>query len=58
MGFAVGDVRLDRMPGWDPHSYGYHGDDGNAFSGDGDSLPYGPLFTTGTLRMIALTRLQ
>lgn len=33
VGFADNDtfpVR-DRMPGWDPHSYGYHGDDGRKY---------------------------
>jgi hypothetical protein len=29
------------------HSYGYHGDDGNAFCGTGTGDKYGPTFTTG-----------
>ncbi|GAB4824065.1 hypothetical protein N2152v2_011111 [Parachlorella kessleri] len=47
IGFAVRDVKLDRLPGWEPHSYGYHGDDGHAFSGRGTGRPYGPCFGTG-----------
>lgn len=47
IGFAVRDVKLDRLPGWEPHSYGYHGDDGHAFSGRGTGRPFGPCFGTG-----------
>ena len=36
-----------RLPGWDKGSYGYHGDDGNAFCGSGQGQVYGPTFTTG-----------
>ncbi|KAJ1948254.1 hypothetical protein EC988_005252, partial [Linderina pennispora] len=35
-----------RLPGWDPGSWGYHGDDGNCFSGNGSGRAYGPGFTT------------
>jgi hypothetical protein len=35
------------LPGWDKLSYGYHGDDGNAFCGSGTGQVYGPTFTTG-----------
>lgn len=38
---------LNRMPGWDPHCFGYHGDDGNFFSACGHGKPYGPRFGTG-----------
>lgn len=34
-------------PGWDKHSYGYHGDDGHSFCSSGTGQPYGPTFTTG-----------
>jgi len=47
IGFAVQDVKLDRLPGWEPHSYGYHGDDGHVFNGRGTGRPYGPQFGTG-----------
>ena len=50
IGFAAPDVPLDRLPGWDSHSYGYHGDDGFAFtSNSGRGQTYGPLFGTGQL---------
>lgn len=35
------------LPGWDKHSYGYHGDDGHSFCSSGTGQPYGPTFTTG-----------
>ncbi|KAG0325476.1 hypothetical protein BGZ99_000606 [Dissophora globulifera] len=33
--------------GWEPQSWGYHGDDGNSFGGCGNGRPFGPVFTTG-----------
>ena len=37
-----------RMPGWDTHSYGYHGDDGGIFHASGDMLKhFGPAFGKG-----------
>lgn len=56
---------LNRMPGWDPHCYGYHGDDGNFFSACGHGKAYGPKFGTGdvigcgmdtTLNMVFFTK--
>uniref|UniRef100_A0A5S6QF45 B30.2/SPRY domain-containing protein n=1 Tax=Trichuris muris TaxID=70415 RepID=A0A5S6QF45_TRIMR len=38
---------LNRLPGWDKRSYGYHGDDGNSFASSGTGFPYGPTFATG-----------
>lgn len=38
---------MARLPGWEVHSYGYHGDDGNAFSGSGRGREYGPEFAAG-----------
>uniref|UniRef100_A0A8R1HGV0 B30.2/SPRY domain-containing protein n=1 Tax=Caenorhabditis japonica TaxID=281687 RepID=A0A8R1HGV0_CAEJA len=38
---------LNRMPGWDPSCFGYHGDDGNFFSACGHGSSYGPKFVTG-----------
>ncbi|KAK5974749.1 ran-binding protein 9 [Trichostrongylus colubriformis] len=40
-------VNLNRLPGWDRDSYGYHGDDGNFFSSSGNGVSYGPKFTSG-----------
>jgi hypothetical protein len=37
-----------RMPGWDPHSYGYHGDDGGIFHASGHMVKtYGPTYGVG-----------
>jgi hypothetical protein len=49
VGFCIADFQADRLPGWEPHSYGYHGDDGHAFQGSGKGRAYGPTYTTGAL---------
>ncbi|KZS90271.1 SPRY-domain-containing protein [Sistotremastrum niveocremeum HHB9708] len=46
IGFSARDVRLTRLPGWESQSWGYHGDDGQVFTG-GSELPFGKKFTTG-----------
>ncbi|KAI5927049.1 SPRY domain-containing protein [Camillea tinctor] len=33
IGFLTKNVALSRPPGWEPDSYGYHGDDGDVYSG-------------------------
>lgn len=47
IGLAAQEVNLQRLPGWDKQSYGYHGDDGHSFCSSGTGMPYGPTFTTG-----------
>ncbi|KAI7865077.1 hypothetical protein BDF14DRAFT_1828384 [Spinellus fusiger] len=47
IGFSGAHTQLDRLPGWDKGSWGYHGDDGNAFSGSGTGVFFGPRFTSG-----------
>ncbi len=47
IGFCVADFQPDRLPGWEPHSYGYHGDDGHACQGSGKGCAFGPTYTTG-----------
>ncbi|GJQ80769.1 hypothetical protein Trydic_g9361 [Trypoxylus dichotomus] len=47
IGLSAHGVNLNRLPGWDKHSYGYHGDDGHTFCSSGTGQPYGPTFTTG-----------
>ncbi|KAF9093585.1 hypothetical protein BGX23_003193 [Mortierella sp. AD031] len=47
IGVCNANVALDRLPGWEPLSWGYHGDDGNGFEGCGSGRPFGPVFTTG-----------
>jgi len=46
IGLSGADVKMDRLPGWEKNSYGYHGDDGCAFLGSGQGTPYGPSYTT------------
>ncbi|GBM39134.1 Ran-binding protein 9 [Araneus ventricosus] len=47
VGLSAQGVNMNRLPGWDKHSYGYHGDDGHSFCSSGTGQPYGPTFTTG-----------
>ncbi|XP_012233599.1 ran-binding protein 9 isoform X2 [Linepithema humile] len=47
IGLSVQGVNVNRLPGWDKQSYGYHGDDGHSFCSSGTGQPYGPTFTTG-----------
>ncbi|KAL1915773.1 uncharacterized protein VTP21DRAFT_6532 [Calcarisporiella thermophila] len=49
IGFCTGNVKLDRLPGWEPNSWGYHGDDGCSFNSSGQGRKYGPCFTTGDI---------
>lgn len=39
--------RTRKQPGWERHTYGYHGDDGRAYSGSGYGKRFGPAFGTG-----------
>ncbi|KAJ7223512.1 concanavalin A-like lectin/glucanase domain-containing protein [Mycena pura] len=47
IGFAGQNVKLSRLPGWEPDSWGYHGDDGRSFAAKKNGTPYGPTFGTG-----------
>ncbi|CAI2187973.1 11717_t:CDS:2, partial [Funneliformis geosporum] len=38
---------LNKMPGWEDSSWGYHGDDGNIFFNASRGKPYGKEFMTG-----------
>lgn len=51
IGFAAGDVRLARLPGWEKNSWGYHGDDGNSFAAEKNGAKYGPQFGSEYLRL-------
>lgn len=44
IGFSSKSVSLVRAPGWEPDSWGYHGDDGNIFAAQNSGKPYGPKF--------------
>jgi hypothetical protein len=50
VGFSGPKVALSRIPGWEPDSYAYHGDDGQIFSNTTSGKSYGPKF--GTLDVI------
>lgn len=47
VGLSADRIPLNRLPGWDTNSFGYHGDDGNVFTDSGSGDKYGPTFTTG-----------
>ncbi|KAJ1816396.1 hypothetical protein LPJ75_002037 [Coemansia sp. RSA 2598] len=47
IGLTRSNMLLTRLPGWDAGSWGFHGDDGNCFGGDGRGRPYGPGFKSG-----------
>ncbi|KAJ2392376.1 hypothetical protein GGI05_002684 [Coemansia sp. RSA 2603] len=47
IGLSHPSLSTSRLPGWDAGSWGYHGDDGNSFGGDGRGSPYGPGFKSG-----------
>ncbi|ESK98176.1 ran-binding protein [Moniliophthora roreri MCA 2997] len=49
IGFAGREVRTSRLPGWEPHSWGYHGDDGYSFAAEKSGSPYGPTFGLGDI---------
>ncbi|KAJ4485483.1 concanavalin A-like lectin/glucanase domain-containing protein [Lentinula aciculospora] len=47
VGFAGHKIQLSRLPGWEPMSWGYHGDDGCSFAAERNGTPYGPTFGLG-----------
>ncbi|GAB1313899.1 CTLH/CRA C-terminal to lish motif domain-containing protein [Madurella fahalii] len=47
IGFSSKTASLSRAPGWEPESWGYHGDDGHCFAAQNVGKPYGPRFGTG-----------
>lgn len=47
IGLSAGSTDLDKLPGWEKTTWGYHGDDGHAFACSGIGKAYGPTFTTG-----------
>ncbi|VCU39631.1 BgtA-21027 [Blumeria graminis f. sp. tritici] len=44
IGFSSKKVPLTRLPGWEPESWAYHGDDGNSYSSQITGRTYGPPF--------------
>lgn len=47
IGFSGPKVTLNRLPGWEPESWAYHGDDGLTFSCSASGKNYGPKYSTG-----------
>ncbi|KAG1656322.1 hypothetical protein FOA52_006653 [Chlamydomonas sp. UWO 241] len=47
IGYSPREFTLSKQPGWEPNSYGYHGDDGKKFGGNGKGEDYGPKFGKG-----------
>ncbi|RAL64061.1 hypothetical protein DID88_003249 [Monilinia fructigena] len=46
IGFSTKQVPLSRLPGWEPDSWAYHGDDGHAYGCSTSGKIYGPSFNT------------
>jgi len=49
IGFCRSSFSLNKLPGWETESWGYHGDDGCLFSGQCAGKTYGPTFSTGDI---------
>jgi hypothetical protein len=49
---SAAEVRLNRLPGWEGQSWGYHGDDGNVFSTEFQGRNYGPTYTSECRRVV------
>lgn len=49
VGFSTTKASLEKLPGWEPESWAYHGDDGKTFCCQMQGKPYGPKFTTGDI---------
>lgn len=47
IGFASEDFKLQRHPGWEANSFGYHGSNGRAYTGNSTGKEYGPQFGQG-----------
>lgn len=37
-------MKFSRLPGWEPNSWGYHGDDGCSFAAEKNGTSYGPTY--------------
>ena len=46
IGFSGPKVPLNRLPGWEPESWAYHGDDGFSFCCTASGKSYGPKFSS------------
>ncbi|TIA92558.1 hypothetical protein E3P99_00553 [Wallemia hederae] len=46
IGYGNQQFKLTRLPGWEPCSWGYHGDDGCFFAQASDGVKFGPEYST------------
>jgi len=49
IGLCAQGVNMNKLPGWEKSSYGYHADDGHSFCSSGAGEIYGPTFSTGDI---------
>ena len=49
VGFSTTKASLEKLPGWEPESWAYHGDDGQTFCCSPQGKAYGAKFTTGDI---------
>ena len=49
LGFTDENFENSRVPGWDPNTYGYHGDNGEFYDNSGVGKPYASKYTTGDI---------
>ena len=47
VGFSGGKASLEKLPGWEPDSWAYHGDDGKTFCCQLNGKHFGPKFSSG-----------
>ncbi|KAF9478718.1 SPRY-domain-containing protein [Pholiota conissans] len=47
IGFTGKSVKLSRLPGWEPNSWGYYGDDGSSLCTDKSGSLFGPSYGVG-----------
>lgn len=47
IGFSTEKLRMSRMPGWEPHSWAYYGDDGRVYSGQKEAYTFVEEFQSG-----------
>lgn len=47
VGFSGAKASLEKLPGWDPESWAYHGDDGKTFCCQSTGKSFGPTFSSG-----------
>ena len=47
IGMSCAGVNLNRLPGWERNSYGYHADDGCVYCSSATGQSYATTFTTG-----------